>query len=130
MGIPLIRLRTALPDELCGGWTIGTALGRAHGLSLNFMNEAKEDHDRAVMAARKRKLPTQPAAHGHAGRIPSSRFASLDSEVALVISQWPDSRSPWLQEICPRAGNVQEGAHGGHRPGACIHGCQQCATRR
>ena len=85
MGIPLIRLRTALPDELCGGWTIGTALGRAHGLSLNFMNEAKEDHDRAVMAARKRKLPTQPAAHGHAGRIPSSRFASLDSEVALVM---------------------------------------------
>ena len=87
MGIPLIRLRTALPDELCGDWTLGTALGRADGLSLNFMADAKEDHHRAVIAARKTVVqPHHPAVYGQpiASRIPPTRFASLDSELAMV----------------------------------------------
>ena len=85
-GIPLVRLRTALPDELCGDWTLGQSLGRADGLSLNFMADAKEDHDRAVLAARTTKLPDHLDPHSHAapGRIPSTRFASLDSELAMV----------------------------------------------
>ena len=108
MGIPLIRLRTALPDELCGDWTLGTALGRADGLSLNFMAAAKEDHDRAVMAARKRSLPPKVApapppadAPVQRGRIPTTRLASLDSELTLVTPPgWKAQREPrWKAHV-------------------------------
>ena len=45
MGIPLIRLRAALPDELYGdSVSMGEALGRADGLSQQFMDSHKDEH--------------------------------------------------------------------------------------
>jgi hypothetical protein len=41
MGVPLARLRLALPDDALS-WSVNTALGRAHGLSAaGFMSTAK-----------------------------------------------------------------------------------------
>ena len=44
MGMPLIRLRMALPDELAGDASLGMSLGRQDGLSLQFMDSHKEEH--------------------------------------------------------------------------------------
>jgi hypothetical protein len=47
LGLPYVRLRAALPEELVSG-AVGQALGRRNGLSLAGMEEAQDDHD-AVM---------------------------------------------------------------------------------
>jgi hypothetical protein len=46
LGVPFVRLRVALPDELLG-WDIGTALGRRRVLSKEGM-DALLDQQRAI----------------------------------------------------------------------------------
>ena len=41
LGVPMARLRSALPDELLS-WDLAASLGRRHGLSRKFMNETLE----------------------------------------------------------------------------------------
>ena len=86
IGIPLIRLRTALPDELCGDWTLGHALGRAGGLSLAFLSSAKEAHKQAVALARKSgSIPA--ASKPRAIRIPVTQVYAAEASVKSCSEQ-------------------------------------------
>ena len=83
MGVPLIRLRMALPDELVGDASLGIALGRADGLSLDFMRTTADDHKRVLKASRKGRAAFSAALSEkslHAARIPSMHLPSFDSQ--------------------------------------------------
>ena len=47
MGLPFVRLRAALPEEFFDG-SVGQALGRRAGLSVNGLQEAREDNIQAM----------------------------------------------------------------------------------
>ena len=54
MGIPLIRLRVALPEELStGDAAMGEALGRSGSLSLQFMDSHAEQHKQVLAEYRR-----------------------------------------------------------------------------
>ena len=80
MGLPFIRLRCALPDELFGLATVGQALGRREGLSLQGMTDARDDNIAAMMELA-RFMACCGAGARAAEKIPG--FAEADEEASV-----------------------------------------------
>ena len=82
MGIPLIRLRTALPDELYGGTgALGEALGRSDGLSLQFMASCADKHKQVHAALRQR------TARKASAPIPATRLSFVSAPAPALVAQ-------------------------------------------
>ena len=110
MGMPLIRLRMALPDEMLSDAAIGAVLGRADGLSLDFMNTDGHHLKRMLTSSRSRKgLPAAGAvAVGQAAPLGAGKSKARIPAMVLdyagaarrgaYVSQPPAARAEFKQE--------------------------------
>jgi hypothetical protein len=87
-GLPYVRLRAALPEQLMPG-AVGQALGRRNGLSLARLTEAQDDHD-AVMAHLVQALPCCVQARGAHEKIPRTVLEGDEEQAAGVADRAAD----------------------------------------
>ena len=80
MGIPLVRLRAALPDELFTGVSVGEALGLSDGLSLDFMTRTRDEQERVHRLSFRR---TSTSVHSPSA---SGQFVPAQGGIAPRIS--------------------------------------------
>jgi hypothetical protein len=99
MGLPFVRLRAALPEEFFAG-SVGQALGRRAGLSVNGLQEAREDNVQAMKQL--------AAAFSCCGPAPQPTIPAFDESVETLPTTAP--RVQRLGKQLPQAPAQQRGS--------------------
>jgi hypothetical protein len=118
MGIPLIRLRVAVPEELSAGdAAMGEALGRSGSLSLQFMDSHAEQHkqvlaeyqrsSRTSLSTSRKSVVLSASMVGHDVFVPARNMLpvvlmpAIGPAVSAVAAHSESTAPPQQQHILP-----------------------------